>query len=88
MKGRIAVAEVNIKYSDFLNEITDEISFELLTDVILTLKYDNTNSAIILSMADKITDNTELHGSLNLDGLSTLIKTLSMIRNQIKQKGV
>lgn len=82
------MAEVNIKYSDFLNEITDEISFELLTDVILTLKYDNTNSAIILSMADKITDNTELHGSLNLDGLSTLIKTLSMIRNQIKQKGV
>ena len=82
------MAEVNIKYSDFLNEITDEISFELLTDVILTLKYDKTNSAIILSMADKITDNTELHGSLNLDGLSTLIKTLSMIRNQIKQKGV
>ena len=82
------MAEVNIKYSDFLNEITDEISFELLTDVILTLKYDNTNSAIILSMADKITDNTELHGSLNLDGLSTLIKTLSMIRNQIKQRGV
>ena len=82
------MAEVNIKYSDFLNEITDEISFELLTDVILTLKYDNTNSAIILSMADKMTDNTELHGSLNLDGLSTLIKTISMIRNQIKQKGV
>lgn len=81
------MAKVNIKYSDYLNDITDEISFELLTDTILKLKYDDENSALIMSMADKITDNTELHGSLDLDGLSTLIKTLSIIRNQIKQKG-
>lgn len=81
------MAKVNIKYSDYLNDITDEISFELLTNTILKLKYDNKNSALIMSMADKITDNTELHGSLDLDGLNTLIKTLSIIRNQIKQKG-
>lgn len=81
------MAKVNVKYSDYLNDITDEISFELLTDTILKLKYDDENSALIMSMADKITDNTELHGSLDLDGLSTLIKTLSIIRNQIKQKG-
>lgn len=78
------MAKVKIKYSDYLNDITDEISFELLTDIILKLKYDEANSALIMSMADKITDNTELHGSLDLDGLNTLIKTLSVIRNQIK----
>ena len=33
------MSEVCVKYSDFLNSITDEISFELLTDVILKLKY-------------------------------------------------
>lgn len=80
------MAEVNIKYSDYLNDVTDEISFELLTDAILTLKYDEANSSIILKMNDKITDNTELHGSLDLDGLNTLIRTLSIIRNQIKRK--
>ena len=78
------MTKVKIKYSDYLNDITDEISFELLTDIILKLKYDEANSALIMSMADKITDNTELHGSLDLDGLNTLIKTLSVIRNQIK----
>ena len=36
-------------------------------------------------MEDKITDNTELHGNLDLDRLNTLIKTLIIIRNQIKE---
>ena len=84
---KIILAKVNVQYSDYLNEITDEISFELLTDTILKLKFDNKNSAIVMSMADKITDNTELHGSLDLDGLNTLIKTLTVIRNQIIKKG-
>lgn len=78
-----------MKYSDFMNQIPDEISFELLTDIILKLKYDQEASSLIMSMEDKITDNTELHGSLDLDRLNTLIKTLIIIRNQIKesQKG-
>lgn len=78
-----------MKYSDFLNSITDEVTFELLTDIILKLKYDSGSASIIMSMEDKITDNTELHGSLDLDRLNTLIKTLTIIRNQIKelQKG-
>lgn len=79
------MAKVKIKYLDYLNDITDEISFELLTDTILKLKYDDANSALIMSMADKITDNTELHGLLDLDGLNTLIKTLTIIRNQIQR---
>ncbi len=79
------MSEVNIKYSDYLNDIADEISFELLTDTILKLKYNESTSALIISMSDKITDNTELCGSLDLDGLNTLIKTLCIIKNQIKQ---
>lgn len=83
------MSEVYMKYSDFLNSITDEIAFELLTDIILKLKYNPESASLIMSMEDKITDNTELHGSLDLDRLNTLIKTLTIIRNQIKelQKG-
>lgn len=79
-----------MKYSDFLNSITDEVTFELLTDILLKLKYNPESASLIMSMEDKITDNTELHGSLDLDRLNTLIKTLTIIRNQIKelQKGV
>lgn len=83
------MSEVYMKYSDFLNSITDEITFELLTDIILKLKYNPETASLIMSMEDKITDNTELHGSLDLDRLNTLIKILTIIRNQIKelQKG-
>lgn len=80
------MSEVYVKYSDFLNSITDEITFELLTDVILKLKYNPNSDSITISMEDKITDNTELHGSLDLDRLNTLIKTLALIRNQIQAK--
>lgn len=81
--------EVYMKYSDFLNSVTDEVIFELLTDIILKLKYDPESVSLIMSMEDKITDNTELHGNLDLDMLNTLIKALIIIRNQIKesQKG-
>ncbi len=78
-----------MKYSDFLNSIADEVTFELLTDIVLKLKYNPESTSLIMSMEDKITDNTELHGSLDLDKLNTLIKTLTIIRNQLKelQKG-
>lgn len=74
-----------MKYSDFLNSITDEVKFELLTDVILLLKYDRNTESLVMSMKDKITANTELHGSLDLDRLNILIKALTIIRNQIKE---
>lgn len=74
-----------MKYSDFLNSIADEISFELMTDVILSLKYCEDKSELIMSMKDKITANVELHGGLDLDRLNTLIKTLIIIRNQINE---
>ena len=34
------MSEVKVIYSDYLNSITDEVIFELLTDVMLKLKYD------------------------------------------------
>lgn len=76
-----------MKYSDFLNSITDEVSFELLTDAMLKLKCDINSKSVLLSMEDKITDNTELHGRLDFDKLNTLIKVLTIFRNQIKQLG-
>lgn len=80
------MSEVYVKYSDFLNSVTDEISFELLTDVIMKLKYNQAAESLTICMEDKITDNTELHGDLDLDRLNTLIKTLTLIRNQIQAK--
>ena len=82
------MSEVNVIYSDYLNSITDEVIFELLTDVMLKLKYDKKNESVVISMSDKITDNTELRGKLDFDGLNTLIKSLTIIRNQLKTEGV
>lgn len=79
------MSEVYMKYSDFLNSIADEISFELVEDVILSLKYNEIDHELIMGMKDKITENIELRGSLDLDRLNTLIKTLTLIRNQIKE---
>ncbi len=79
------MSEVCMKYSDFLNSIADEISFELVEDVILSLKYNKIDYELIMSMKDKITENVELHGGLDLDRLNTLIKTLIIIRNQINE---
>lgn len=72
-----------MKYSDFLNSVTDEVSFELLTDTILSLKYDSVEQQLVMSMKDKITANTEQHGNLDLDMLNTLIRALTIIRNQM-----
>lgn len=79
------MSEVYMKYSDFLNSVTDEVAFELLTDTILSLKYDSTEQQLIMSMKDKITANTEQHGSLDLDRLNTLIRALTIIRNQMNE---
>ena len=79
------MSEVYVKYSDFLNSVTDEASFELMTDVLLSLKFNAIEKELIMSMKDKITENVELHGSLDLDRLNTLIKTLTIIRNQINE---
>lgn len=80
------MAEVHVKYGDYLKEIVNEISFELKTDSILHLKYNETYPSLMIGIEDKITENSENHGSLELDGINVLIRALTIIRNQVKNK--
>lgn len=77
---------VTINYSEYSsNPIAQEIEFELIKDIILKLKYKEENEEVVISMADTITANTELEGKLDYEKLNILIRTLSQLRNQIKE---
>lgn len=77
---------VKISYSEYSgNPVAEEIEFELIKDVTLKLKYEKESSAVIISMADTITANTELEGKLDYDKVNVLIRALSQLRNQIKE---
>ena len=75
---------VNVSYSDFLDGIVEKVNFELLEDKILRLKYNKEDPTLTISIADKITESLELHGSLDYDGVNVLIKALTVIRNRMK----
>lgn len=78
---------VMINYSEYSsNPIAQEIEFELIKDIILKLKYDEENREVIISMADTITANTELEGKLDYKKVNILIRALSQLRNQIKER--
>lgn len=78
------MSNVNVSYSDFLEGNVERVSFELLQDKILGLKYNEKDLSLVISIADKITESMELHGSLNYEGVNVLIKALSVIRNRMK----
>lgn len=78
------MSNVNVSYSDFLEGNVERVSFELLQDKILGLKYNEKDLSLIISIADKITENMELNGALDYDGVNVLIKALSVIRNRMK----
>ena len=78
------MSNVNVSYSDFLEGNVERVSFELLQDKILGLKYNEKDLSLVISIADKITESMELHGSLNYEGVNILIKALSVIRNRMK----
>lgn len=81
------MADTNVKvvYSEFSdNSVAQEIEFELLTDVILNIKYDTEQKGVVMTMSDKITDNTELTGLLDEEKLAVLIKSLNQMRRQLK----
>ena len=81
------MADNNVKviYSDFSNSsVASEIEFELLTDIILNIKFDSEQSGIVMTMSDAITDNTELSGLLDSDKLNILIKSLNQMKGQLK----
>ena len=75
---------VNVTYSDFLDGAVGEVNFELLEDKILNLKYNEDDLSLVIKISDKITENMELHGSLDFNGINVLIKALSVIRERIK----
>lgn len=77
--------EVKITYSEYgSNAVIDKASFELIEDMLMTLSCDNEKKTLTITMADTISDYTELEGTLSLEKLSILIRILSQIRNQIK----
>lgn len=78
------MSNVNVSYSDFLEGNVERVSFELLQDKVLGLKYNEKDLSLIISIADKITENMELNGALDYDGVNVLIKALSVIRNRMK----
>lgn len=76
---------VTITYSKYANsQIAKEISFELIKDILLKLKYNDNDKSVSISMSDMISDNTKLEGSLDYDKVNLLIKVLSQLSNQIK----
>lgn len=76
---------VTIKYSKYDNNpITESAELELVKDIVLKLKYDVEQNNVKISMADTITDNTQLEGTLDYDKLSAFIRVLSQLNNQIK----
>lgn len=78
---------VKINYSEYSNNpIAQEIEFELIKDIVLKLKYIEEKEEVILSMADTITANTELEGTLDYEKINVLIRALSQLRNQIKER--
>lgn len=85
--GDIMKNNVTINYSEYSNNpVAQEIEFELIKDIVLKLKYEEENGEIIISMADTITANTELEGKLDYEKLNILIRALSQLRNQIKER--
>ena len=78
---------VKINYNEYSNNpIAQEIEFELIKDIVLKLKYIEEKEEVILSMADTITANTELEGTLDYEKINVLIRALSQLRNQIKER--
>lgn len=76
---------VIVSYSDYNNSpIAQQIQFEFVEDLSLTLKFLEDEKAVSICMADTITANTALEGKLDLEKLNTLIKSLAQLRNQLK----
>lgn len=76
--------KIRVLYSDYINSVIEEINVELFPDILMTLKYDKENKNVEILMSDKVTANTELSGTIQLDELNVLIKTLGILRNQLR----
>ena len=75
---------VKVEYTDFSRDSSEvqKITFELLPNTILTLIQDEGN--LNLSMSDESTDNVEISGTLDLESINNLIRSLTIFRNQVQ----
>lgn len=75
---------VKVEYTDFSrdNSEVQKITFELLPNTILTLVQDG--GSLNLSMSDESTDNVEISGTLDLESINNLIRSLTIFRNQVQ----
>ena len=79
------INRTRVTYSESLDgQTAEKVEYELLSDVIFGLQYNGENG-VIFSMADKITDNTQLEGFVDYDLLNITIRWLTRMRNQIKE---
>lgn len=77
--------QVKVVYSEYSSDpVIKEIELELVKDTMLKLTCDMESRHLCISMADTITDNTEISGKLDCDKLNALIRALAQIRNQLK----
>lgn len=77
--------QVKVVYSEYSSApVIKEIELELVKDTMLKLSCDMEGKQLCISMADTITDNTEISGKLDCDKLNALIRALAQIRNQLK----
>jgi len=77
--------QVKVVYSKYSSTpVIKEIELELVKDTTLKLTCDAERNQLCISMADTITDNTEISGKMDLDKLNALIRALAQIRNQLE----
>ncbi len=77
--------QVKVVYSEYgSTPVIKEIELELVKDTMLKLSCDMDEKQLCISMADAITENTEISGKLDFDKLNVLIRALAQVRNQIK----
>lgn len=76
--------EVQVKYSVYTDQpVAESISFELMTDVLLTIDFDKDNEGITMKMSNTILDNVELQGKLDKEKINVLIRALNQFRKQL-----
>lgn len=79
---------VNVNYSNYNDNspTIEDVSFELLEDVMLKLDCNTDDKEVTITMTDITNDEVELSGLLSFDKLITFMKVLSQIKNQFQHK--
>lgn len=80
------MSKVHVNYSDFNSNIIENVSMSLFGDTLFEVDINNNEvNNIVLSMKDEITSNVEVHGSIDLNALNSLLKVLSTVKKQLER---